>query len=443
MNNKIAADKGLRTMSDTESTADSVSAIRDNVAVGGIPKVLGMIGLTCLLVACQSTPAPEPTSAVSRNRTSATQTGAQAAPAAQATVAPALTVAVDGALALTKPLITLSFESSGVISTVLVSPGKTVKKGDVMAEIDGAILDTAVQKAQEQLALKQAQIDSSLAPPQQTDIDAAKAALATAYASYNELKQGPSAIDVDSALRAWNQSKNSLYSNQVGRDQTCGIKPGYSSAEDWKQALTHLGCKQADMSVQSSETGERNAHQAYIDAQAGPTQEALTKSWTGVVQAQSSLDKLLAGVSDAQKKVYDLQLEQARLTIDRAKRDLTKRQLISPCTCVVQDVTLVPGAASGGNVTLLDVSQGAVRFQTSNLNERDVVNIEPGQAATLRLKAFEKAFTGKVLAIVPASSGTLGTVALYTAIIAIDPGSDMLLPGMTGQASINLSTASK
>jgi hypothetical protein len=59
---------------------------------------------------------------------------------------------------------------------------------------------------------------------------------------------------------------------------------------------------------------------------------------------------------------------------------------------------------------------------------------------TIRLKAFTQTFTGKVGTILPLSSGTLSSVALFTANINIDPtpANVVLLPGMTGQAEINL-----
>ena len=65
-----------------------------------------------------------------------------------------------------------------------------------------------------------------------------------------------------------------------------------------------------------------------------------------------------------------------------------------------------------------------------------MVNLQDGQAATIRLKAFDKVFTGKVGSVLPVSSGAVSGVALYTAIVKLDPTDVELLPGMTGQAEI-------
>jgi multidrug resistance efflux pump len=402
-------------------------------------KLTGLLITSVLLAACQNQTATTPTTpaqGAGRNRrataeaaaTAGTPLPAQAA-AAAATPLPArvvvanTTVTVDGVLALGGPLISMSFSGSGKVAAVHISAGQSVKKGELLAELDGTALNTALQQAQEQLVLKQAQINGSLAPSAKTDLDTAKASLASAYAAYAELKKGPAANDVEQALRSWNQAKNSLYSSQLNRDSLC-VKD-----------KTGGKCQQAEYGVKSAEINERAAYQKYVDAQAPTAQSELTQSWSGVLQAQASLAKLQNNVSDEDKKVYDLQLASAQKAVERAQRNLAKTKLISPCDCKVQEVSLSVGGA-GGTVALLDVAQ--LQFQTTNLNERDVVSLQDGQAAMIRLKAFDKVFTGKVGSVLPVSSGQLSGVALYTAIVTIDPADAELLPGMTGQAEIAL-----
>jgi multidrug resistance efflux pump len=364
-----------------------------------------------------------------------------AAPTALATrvVTASTNVAADGALALSGPTVSVGFESSGKVTAVNVVPGQAVKKGDVLAELDPQALNEALLQAQQSLELKQAQIEKSLAPTQQSDIDTANANLNSAYAAYAEVKAGPKASDVKSALSSWNQAKNSLYQAQLGRDQECEFVPGTTTDAQMAAAKadkSNMDCYTSDLSVQASDMRERAAYQSYLDAQEPPTQDELTKAWASVVQAQTSLAALEQGVSDDQKAVYDLQLEQARLAVERAQRDLAQARLVSPCDCVVQAVELSVGASANGSITLLDTAR--LQFRTSNLNERDVVKLKAGQSVTIRLKAYDQTLTGKVGAILPVSSGTSSSVALYTVLIDLDPTTLSLLPGMTGQAQINL-----
>ena len=217
-------------------------------------KLLGAFVAALLLAACQEQATPEATTQQgagrARRATAAAAGGTtpEAAPAAQPTALPArvvvanATLSVDGVMALGGPLVAVAFEGNSKVMAVNVSLGQRVQKGEVLAEMDGTALNTALQQAQEQLVLKQAQINGSLAPSAKTELDTAKASLASAYAGYAELKKGPAANDVEQALRSWNQAKNSLYSSQLNRDTAC--------------AKDKLGgkCQQAEYGVKGAES---------------------------------------------------------------------------------------------------------------------------------------------------------------------------------------------
>ena len=322
------------------------------------------------------------------------------------------------------------------MTRVNVIPGQQVKAGEVLAEVDSTQLNEEWTRAKEQLTLKEAETAQSLAPAKKGELNSAKAALASAYARYNELKQGSSKSEIDQALRSWNQAKNSLYSQQLTRDTVCRIDPN-TAIEKQHVDRQNPACRQADLGVQVSEISERSAYQKYVDAQKPPTKDKLAGAYADISSAQASLAKLQNGVSAEQRKIYDLQLAQTKLTVERAQRNLAKAKLISPCVCVVQEVNLSVGAnSSGGAVTLLDVT--ALQFRTSKLSERDVVQMKLGQSAAVRLKAYNQSFVGKVDAVLPLSSGAQNNAALFTVLITLEPTSVPLLPGMTGQAEINL-----
>jgi HlyD family secretion protein len=377
-----------------------------------------------LLAACQSeaTPAGAPGAAAS-GASSAGAARAMPTPLPTRVVAPTASIAVNGELALATPMVSATFDEAGKVAAVHVVVGQSVKKGDVLAELESASLTTALETAREALTLKQLQIDKSLTPATDAELASARAALNAAYAAYNAVKQGASSHDVEAALRNWNQAKNALYAAQLSRDQACERKENT--------------CEQQQLSVQSAEINVHTAYQAYLDAQAPASQNDLARAWSSVAQAKANLAALQNPASEAQQRIYDIQLQQARLAVARAERDLAGVRLVSPCDCVVESISLAVGAsASAGSITLLDVSQ--IQFRVTDLTEQDVVKVKPGQAVTLRLKAFEQSFTGTVSAILPVSSGTQGALALYTALIDIDPAGVTLRPGMTGQAEIQL-----
>jgi len=349
-------------------------------------------------------------------------------------IAPRTSVAADGVLALTQPSVVLGFESTGRIKAINVVPGQKVKVGEVLAELDDIQLQEALAQAKDQLAVTDAQIKNNSVPAKKTDIDNARASLSSAYARYNEQKQVPAATDIEQAMRSWNQAKNSLWQSQVSRDQMCFFDPDkniYSNNDK---------CKTASYNVIAAEQNERAAYSRYIAAQAPTTADKLASAWSDVVSAQGNLAKLQNNLTPEQQKVYELQLRQAKMSVDRAESDLAKAKLLSPCDCVVQDVTMVVGGvASSNGITLLDTS--SLRFRTTNLSELDVVRIKAGQPVSIRLKSFEQSFGGRVQVVLPISSGTQGSTAQYTVLVAIEPNEAALLPGMTGQAEIQVAVA--
>jgi len=346
------------------------------------------------------------------------------------------TVAADGELALFGPVMSAAFETSGKVAAVYVVPGQSVTKGELLAELDTTDLSSTLQQAEQALTLKQLQVANSISSTKQTDIETAQANLASAYASYNALKAGPDAHEVEQALRTWNEAKNSLYSTQLSRDKACGITPGQTGEEDVKKAMTNTDCKVEDYNVQGAEEKVASAYQSYLDAQKPATDEEMAKSWSSVASAQASLDSLLNSVTDAQKWGYQVEISQTQVTVDRAKRSLEEAKLYSPCDCVVQAVNLNVGTQAGSGVDLMDMSQ--LRFHTSSLNEQNVVKLKAGQKVDIRLKAFDKTFTGTVSYIIPLSTSTSDSLALFTAIIELDTIDPAFLPGMTGQATIYL-----
>jgi multidrug resistance efflux pump len=351
-------------------------------------------------------------------------------------ITPRTTIAAEGALALATPPLQLSFDVRARVVRVNVTPGQAVKTGDVLAELDASQLEDALQQASDQFALAEAQAGQSLAPALQTDLDSAKAALSSALARYTELKNGPSPGEIEQALRNWNQSKNSLYSAQIARDVECDWS---GKPDSQKITIDDPDCKNAQYTVSSAELNEDVARMRYEDTQQPPGRDELAQAWADVSSAQANLARLEAGASPEQRRVSDVQLEQSRMAMRRAERNLAKSRLISPCDCTVQQVDIVPGAVSAPGttaVTLLRLDN--IRFRTSNLSERDIVEVRAGATASVHLRAYDRMFAGRVRAILPQSSGTQGSNALFTVIVELDPAGEVLLPGMLGEAEIEV-----
>jgi len=211
----------------------------------------------------------------------------------------------------------------------------------------------------------------------------------------------------------------------VDRDLACG------------NGLENPFCKQQEAALGNAYESVASASDRYQELLKPVSKEKLTQAYAGVVSAQTRLQALQAPTTDEQRNLALAQYNQAKSAVARAESNLRKVRLVSPCDCVVQEVNIAKGnLPSGPAFTLVDLS--GLLFKTTNLSERDVAAIKEGSAASIRLKAFEQAVTGKVSSILAQSSGSQGGAALFTVLIALDAPNPQLLPGMTGQAEIAL-----
>jgi HlyD family secretion protein len=375
-----------------------------------------LIALASALAACATTPAQVATPAAR----------AAAAPAAQTTpVAVKASVSASGELTLARTALSLSFDTTSRITAVNVRVGQSVKKGDVLATVDESSLRDAVADAQLSLDLTKANIAASNVPATKEAIAAAEAALNSAYASYATTKAGKTQTEIDNARISAESAWLGYLSSQASRDKACGTKDG----------LEAQGCKSAEASYGNAYESMLTARQNYETVLEPVAQSSLTQASASITSAKARLEALKAGPTEAQTKANEVQISQAQSALDRAKTNLAKAILVSPCDCVVQDVTAVAGALpSGVAFTLVDLS--VLQFKTSNLVERDVAAMKVGAPVSIRLKAYTDDFTGKVSAVLSQSSGTQSGTAVYTVLISLDPTTRKLLPGMTGQADI-------
>jgi HlyD family secretion protein len=334
-------------------------------------------------------------------------------------------VTANGALALRSPVVSAGFDINGKVTSVRVRAGQSVKRGDVLATLDETDLRDAIEDAKLSLDLTEANIRLQAVPTAKEDLDAAKAALASANASYAQTKSGAKRSEIETAQRNLDAAWLQYLGSQVSRDVHCG-GPFGTAAIDCKQREANYG----------------NAYESWLAAKASldkvrepVSRNTLTQAYANVTSAQAKVDTLNAELGKEQRKLAEVQYEQAKAAYERAQAKLVKATLTAPCDCVVQEVKIAVGGAASANAFVLVDARG-LQFQTTNLSERDLGGLKPGATAQVRLKAHAEPLTGKVVTILSQSSGQQSGVALFTVLIDVDPADKLLLPGMTGQAEI-------
>jgi HlyD family secretion protein len=352
-----------------------------------------------------------------------------------------LTVTVNATGAIT-PLqqLPLAFDVSAPVKEILVKEGQTVKKGDVLARLDTPDLDNTVSNAQLTLAAQQASYDALTRPARDVDIAAAEAALkvAQAQAGAATLSADPNAVEI-ARLQA-EIARNQLWQAQLGRDLPSAAAK--QAAEQASALGIHVDVPQTNPAdnvttpIIQAENGVALADVGVTGAENKPADiAALSSANAAIVAAQTKLDQLKNGPTDLQLKIAQTQLEIATLAVKQARMALDRSVLVAPFDGIVAENNLVLGEAppQDAAINLIDTSSYYVDVA---VDETDIVNVQTGQAVTLRLDALPDAkITAHVtrVAVTPVRAGQLVT---YTVRVTLDPTKEPIRVGMTTTATI-------
>ena len=121
----------------------------------------------------------------------------------------------------------------------------------------------------------------------------------------------------------------------------------------------------------------------------------------------------------------------AKLNLQTAQEALNSTRLVAPFDGQVATVTANVGdVVSPGQVMVVLTDITYMHIETTDLSERDVPQVKPGQPVTVTVKALNQDIPGKVSVISPLS-GKLGGDVVYRVIILLDELPASLLSGMS------------
>lgn len=351
------------------------------------------------------------------------------------------TVVQEGSLTITlnatgsiEPLqqLDLAFEISAPVTEVLVSEGQQVKAGDVLARLDPTDIESSLRNAQISLAQAQAAYDNLTQPPRDVDIAVAQAQVTVAKASvYSASQTAPSSESQEIARLQAELAKNQLWQTQLNRDIQLAPNPEFRNGNGGAQA-GEIG---ANANVQSQEYNVQIQTSAYEDIlNQGADAGATSGAGASLTQAEANLENLISPAGSAELRRAEIDVETARLGVQKVEQQLLKTTLVAPIDGVIANENLTVGAVPPANaMTLIDVS-----FYTIDLaiDETDIVNIAVGQVVNLNVVALKDTpITGSITVIdtAPTIDGQLVT---YSATVTLDPTTASLRPQMSATASI-------
>lgn len=144
------------------------------------------------------------------------------------------------------------------------------------------------------------------------------------------------------------------------------------------------------------------------------------------------------GLPEVQRKAEArLELAQGQLAV--AQAELAQATLVAPFSGTVVSIDAAPGETVQPNqVVLIIANLTDMQLLTTDLSERDVSRVRPGQAVRIALKALPEELEGTVQAVRPMAGESEDGDTVYEVTIALASQSPLLFWGMTGEASIQV-----
>jgi HlyD family secretion protein len=326
----------------------------------------------------------------------------------------------------------LSFGATGTVDKVNVVAGDRVKQGDMLATLDTTDLQLKVTQAQQAYLIQQLTYSDTVQPdPAQVAI--AQASYNNALASYKVAQQAYNnqADQLTTQCSQLTTAQNALNTAQTAYDRL---------AND-HQAQNYLnGDWGPFQSVVNNLTNAQSAYDQAVSncdiAKTGINDSSLRSAEAQVQSAKASLDNLISPNTETMIQAK-AQLEQARLSLVQAQKNLANATLVAPFDGMITAVNIQPGD-SGGSADAIDIADMSQLHVDALVDETEIANVKAGQKVELTLDALTGiTLTGQVARIDPAGIIQQGVVN-YNVRINLDPA-DASIPlrlDMTANADI-------
>src|ERR1051325_1895119 len=331
------------------------------------------------------------------------------------------TVTATGALQAVTT-VQVGSQASGTISALYADFNSTVKKGQVIAQLDPAQAKAQVEQAQANLQ----QARASLANAQAAVTDAQAKNLAAKSTVQNN-QAGVSGAEANVAvLKAQQDDALSLL-----KQQEALLKSGVIAQRDY------------DVSMTAYKTAEAKYNQAVAQLNQAKLTEQSSQS-AGVAQSQAGVEQSQAQVQQSQAQVQQAaaQVQQAQAALNLAQVNLSHTTITSPIDGIVVSRNVNVGqtvAASLSAPTLFTIANDLTQMQViANIDQADIGLVEQAKSVKFSVDAFPgKEFDGKIeqMRLNPVN---VQNVVTYNVVIDVANPDQKLKPGMTANMTITI-----
>lgn len=244
-----------------------------------------------------------------------------------------------------------------------------------------------------------------------------------------------STVDVGSQISGQVTDVLVDFNDRVSRGQVIArIDPSTYEAQI---AQGNAAINAARASLASAEASLRNAEADYQRKASLGQQQLVARG--DIDLARAARDQARAQVNSARA-----QIAQQTANTQTTRLNLQRTVIRSPVDGVVLTRTIEPGqtvAASLQAPVLFQIAEDLVQMQiVLAIDESDIGQVVPGQDVSFTVDAFpDRRFRGKVEQV-RLSATTTSNVVTYPVVVAVDNADQALLPGMTANAQIEVSS---
>jgi HlyD family secretion protein len=373
----------------------------------------------------------------------------------------------------------MSFQEGGQIAHVSVSEGSQVSAGAVLADLDTAQLNAAVQQANAGLAAAQAQLDqlASGTRPQQITIDESAVtsadqslgiAVGNAYSASddavrnqidnmfaNPQSNNPTFLVPDNNSQIINNITSQRL--QIGAALTqwytalnatsTGFDPSSLSAmaaTDLQQIQSYIN--QISLVVNSATSGstltpsllaEYKGEVATARAEIEASISAVSGDQSALTAAQNVLSLAQAGSTPQAIEAQQAAVAQAQAAVASTQVALDNASLVAPFSGTVQNLTAQVGQVVSPGVPMMSLINSSGLKIEAYVSENDVAKIKPGDTANVTLDAFGTGtiFPATVTTVDAAETQVNGSAAYLVTLYFTNPNAQ-IKDGMTGNVNI-------
>jgi HlyD family secretion protein len=334
-------------------------------------------------------------------------------------------------------------QASGTISALYADFNSTVRRGQVIAQLDPSVAQAQVEQARANLIQARAGVAQS------------QAGVAQSRASINQTRAGVTDAQAK-ALAARSTVQNQQAGVSGAQANLAVLKAQLDDAASFlrqEESLAASGVV-SQREVETARTSYKTAEARYNQAQAQVEQAQLSaqsSSNSGIAQAAAQIEQAQAQVAQAQAQAQNstaqvqnaaAQVSQAEAALRLAELNLSHTTIRSPIDGVVVSRDVDVGqtvAASLSAPTLFTIAQDLTQMQViANIDQADIGLVEGAKGVNFTVDAFPgQEFKGTIQQIRLNPVNTQNVVT-YNVVMDVSNPEQKLKPGMTANLTITI-----